>query len=198
MQHLLRKPPSPSEHSPQLSPFPVFYSVGRTLLLAGALTLGHAVFAQEDEQENTNAEESSQQASAPFEVIVNPTLNIGDLEKLITQAEDDMFAKYNELNLDDDYDILCRDIKPTGSHISVRSCEPVFLDKARADNHGLFMFMLSRGGGVELLDDRTLQKNHRREYEELEKKMEAFTGTDAEFRALAQRVLDLRATLRER
>lgn len=150
----------------------------------------------EEVQEESTAVE--QQPSAPFEVIVNPILNIGDLEKLIEQAEDDMFAKYNELNLDDDYDILCQNIRPTGSHIRVRSCEPVFLDKARADNHSFFMFMLTRGGGVELLDDRTLQRNHQKEYEELQRRMEAFTGTDAEFRALTQRVLDLRAALRER
>jgi len=146
----------------------------------------------------STAEQNS--AGTPTEIIVTPILRIGDLRKLLVQVEDDTFARFNELNLDDDYDILCSRSKPTMTHIARRSCEPVFLTKERSDNHGFVLFNLARnnGFGSGLATDFQLKFMLKREYEELQHRMEAFTNTDPELRAHMQKLLDIRAAIEER
>jgi hypothetical protein len=127
-------------------------------------------------------------------------LLIGVLRELIVQSEADTYARFNELNLDDDYDILCSRSKPTMSHITRRTCEPVFLTKERSDNHGFALFNLAsrNGNGFGVASEFQLKLMAKRDYEELQRRMEAFTSTDPEFRALMQQLLDLRAAFEER
>ena len=93
--------------------------------LAAALTAASVAYAQED-----------------GEVIQIADLTRAEVTSYIREAEDQMYAIYNEHNIDDSFDIVCRKEKPTGSNISVRICEPKFyievnLDKNRTDGEDL-------------------------------------------------------------
>ena len=76
------------------------------------------------------------------EVIQIADLSRAELTKYIEEAEDQLFATYNEHNISDAFDIICRKERPTGSNIPVRACEPNFvtrvnLDKNRTDDKDL-------------------------------------------------------------
>ena len=47
----------------------------------------------------------------------------------IDAAQNRAFALFNELNVDNDYDIVCRRETPTGSYIPVRTCRPRYVDR---------------------------------------------------------------------
>src|SRR6056300_1979897 len=80
-----------------------------TAAIAAVLTAAHAAYAQED-----------------GEVIQIADLTRAEVTGYIREAEDQMYAIYDEHNIDDSFDIACRKEKPTGSNISVRICEPRF------------------------------------------------------------------------
>lgn len=48
----------------------------------------------------------------------------------IRALERDMFAHFNRLNSNDDFDVTCGYITPTGSKIPVWNCEPAFISAA--------------------------------------------------------------------
>ncbi len=52
-----------------------------------------------------------------------------------------MYALFNELNSDDEYDIICR-LRKRGSHIPRRECEPKFITRARQRNSVMAMRMM--------------------------------------------------------
>jgi hypothetical protein len=55
------------------------------------------------------------------EVIVRGT-PLWELRENVIKAEDRFYARYNELNKVDDFDVECRWSAPTGSHVMRRSC----------------------------------------------------------------------------
>ena len=110
---------------------PLLYRLGKTsmfakiILVLAVSNLAGSAYAEED-----------------GEVIQIADLSRAELSKYIEEAEDQLFATYNKHNIDDTYDVICRKEKPTGSNISVRACEPVFvtevnLDKNRTDGTNL-------------------------------------------------------------
>ena len=107
-----------------------------------------AVVAQE-----TRIPATVQSAGLPYEVIVTPNVTKKDLRQLIQQVEEDFFARFNELNIDDDYDVICYRYTPTNSHISRRVCEPNFKIRARADNASETAFALITGAQAWVLED---------------------------------------------
>lgn len=82
------------------------------------------------------------------EIIVNPTLTRQRLRQLEVEVENSFFERFNELNLEDEYDILCYRIKPIGSHISKRVCEPNFVYAARSENASEVMFLLGNPSAI--------------------------------------------------
>ena len=60
----------------------------------------------------------------------------------IREAEDGLYAMFNELNSNDDFDIECKVIRSTKSHIPRRRCEPMFLTKARQANSTMSLMFL--------------------------------------------------------
>jgi hypothetical protein len=56
--------------------------------------------------------------------------SLGHLRLEIVRLEQDFYAKYNELNKDDQYDIHCGRVTPTGSLLKRRECQPVFVARA--------------------------------------------------------------------
>lgn len=75
----------------------------------------------------------------PEEVIVTGQRLFRDLERRIREAEDHMYALYNDLNDDDRYDFHCRWDQPTGTRIRVRNCRPQFLIQATTEEATNFL-----------------------------------------------------------
>jgi hypothetical protein len=48
--------------------------------------------------------------------------NVGDLRRQLLRAQDEVFARFNEINGNDDFDIHCYSEAPTGSHLQQRRC----------------------------------------------------------------------------
>jgi hypothetical protein len=141
--------------------------------------------------------------SLPYEVIVTPTINRQGLRALITQVEDDFFEKFNELNIDDYYDVICYKYTPTMSHISKRVCEPRFIMETRNLNANDVTMLIGSVGkwsvgsakSAFVFTPRTLHKEKRTDYEVLQDKMEELTRSDSEFRSIGNALAELKSRL---
>lgn len=99
-------------------------------LLASLLAIDVA-FAQE--QNGTENETASD--DRPIEqIIVIGERNFTSLRIQIREMKDQLFATFNEINQDNDYDVDCKNISHTRSRITQHVCRPVFFDKAIAQN----------------------------------------------------------------
>lgn len=68
----------------------------------------------------------------PEEITITGQKLFRVLEKQIMDAEDHMYAMFNELNDDDQYDIHCHWEARLGTKIKHRECRPKFWDEATA------------------------------------------------------------------
>jgi len=151
-------------------------------------------------QDAPPSEEANQQGRLPYEVIVTPEVRFGTLKKLLIQIEDDFFAKFNELNLDDDYDVVCYRFKPTGSHISRRVCEPQFYMDARADNSGQVAFVIAcncPAAPPPLLNRRGLRSETGNDFTILEEKLDTFYRSDAELNAIGAALAKIKKRIKD-
>jgi len=166
----------------------------QVLLSVGLVTLfvSSSTFAQD-------APESQQASSVtrlPYEITVTPNLSRGGLQKLIDEVEDDFVNRFNELNLDDDYDIHCDNVTPTMSHIKTRVCEPSFYIQARADNASMYVTTLLNGGTPFLLSASAMKKETHSDYEILQEKVDELTKTDKGLRGVAYVLGELKNRLK--
>ncbi len=67
------------------------------------------------------------------EIVVYGEKSLNKLRRDQDKAQDKVFALFNTLNSDDEFDVLCTYEAPIGSHIKERFCEPNFLVEMRAD-----------------------------------------------------------------
>ncbi len=79
------------------------------------------------------------------EITVMGVRELGQLRAELVRAEDDVYATYNELNDDDDYDIICKLQAPIGSQIKRRVCQARLYRDALAaeveDEDGSILFI---------------------------------------------------------
>lgn len=75
------------------------------------------------------------------EVVVRGT-RLYELRAAIVAAEDKFFARYNELNKVDDFDIQCSVTAPTGSKLKERGCLTKMQLRAQSDQAREFVQML--------------------------------------------------------
>ena len=68
------------------------------------------------------------------EITVRTEQTVMAIRFQLREAQDDMFAKFNELNNNDEFDISCRSVRHAGSHIPRRECEPRFFARERQSN----------------------------------------------------------------
>ena len=96
------------------------------------------------------AEEPVQPPPDIESVIVSGHLNkLSEVRKAITNAEDRFYARYNELNKDDDFDIECSMEAPTGTRFKARECLPKFAAaRTKEDVDALFSKATAVDGGV--------------------------------------------------
>lgn len=144
-------------------------------------------------------EPSSEKAESdkPYEMFITRQPGKANLRDLIAEVEEDFFARYNDLNPDDAYDMYCYEYTPTMSHIRKRACEPLFILQQRARNGSDLGFALGGIGGkgakslgaalssVYLESPREMGKNMSRHYEILVENMESFTQSDRELAEIA-------------
>ena len=84
------------------------------MILSSLLLLPAVVIAQDSAGSNVadTAAEPQQSAGAtrsgraPYEIVITPTVTRTDLRTMIQTVEDDFFARFNELNIDENYDIV--------------------------------------------------------------------------------------------
>ncbi len=63
------------------------------------------------------------------EIVVSGELeSLSGARKAIIEAEDRFYARYNELNKNDAFDINCRIEIPTGQRLGFRVCQPRYVD----------------------------------------------------------------------
>jgi hypothetical protein len=75
--------------------------------------------------------------------------------KAVVEADDRFYARYNELNTDDEMDIECRFEKATGTRIPKRSCQPKLADDL---GHAEAEWALNkRSGESRLLKEKAMQ-----------------------------------------
>jgi|GEM_PF-466721 len=80
-------------------------------------------------------EETGDDAGASIEVdeeVVVRGRSRAVLRAQIRLAEEAVYARFNEINSNDEFDIHCRQVVPLGSHIPRRVCEPNFWRTAQA------------------------------------------------------------------
>lgn len=67
------------------------------------------------------------------EVVVRGT-RLWQLRAAIIEAEDRFYARYNQLNANDDFDVHCRQEAPLGTRLKQRVCRIAFQEEAQADH----------------------------------------------------------------
>lgn len=154
---------------------------------------------------STEAQSALPQSSeTPYEIVVSGEVSRARLRELIVEVEEDFFARFNEINADDDYDIICYEYVPTMSHIKKRVCEPAFMLRARGLNASETTFLLGQGGvdtnnaaqqAAFAHSPRSLRTHMASDYETLQEKLEAHNRSDAEFRQIGQALADLKNRL---
>jgi hypothetical protein len=121
----------------------------KTILSLLTLVFSSCLFAQVTQDESSEAP-----------VVVNPPDPVALFEEItvvgeknfftirhqITRAEDDLYRLFNDLNSKDEFDITCREFK-INSHISQRSCEPLFLTRKRRANTIMSLGAMRSGAG---------------------------------------------------
>lgn len=132
----------------------------------------------------------------PYEVIVRPRVNRAHLRDLIQKVEQDFFARFNELNPDDFYDIDCYRIRPTGTHLTGRICEPEFHTYFRSENASeSMMLMISESPSMFLYSPRALKTELSPYYDRLTAMLEEHYGSDTELRAIGEALAELKERL---
>ncbi len=126
------------------------------------------------------------------EVIVIAELGRAEVRQYIEEAEEQFYAIFNANIDDDDYKITCGRITPAGSNIPVRSCDPEFMNRARADNMNQFQF----NRGTELTDS-AIRAGLEPEFARLQEMMEQMARENPEFAQIASILTQLRARLAE-
>lgn len=150
------------------------------------------------------SDESMPVESKPYEIVITPTVTRTDLRGLIQTVEDDFFSRFNELNIDENYDIYCYKHTPIMSHISERVCEPLFLRRARGENSSETLFLLGSAskdavnqssGSANFLTPDVMRRDKRKDFETLQEKMEELNQTDEELRSIGSVLAQLKARL---
>lgn len=166
------------------------------------LALGYLSSASAITQDSQTSSDSKTTTNMPYEIVVTPNVTRGNLRELIVKVEDDFFAKFNELNLDDAFDVVCYKHTPPMTHITQRLCEPVFMIRGRGENSSETAYIFgttSKTGGVKgrafLLPPKAMRKELQTQYDILQSKMEEFTGSDKEFREIGSVLAQLKYRL---
>ena len=149
---------------------------------------------EEETSETDSASSSPRESDRPIEEIqVLGSRTLYSIRMEIVDEENKIFSMFNELNSDDDFDILCDNIAPTGSHIRERVCEPRFVTETRARMAQDFML------GIGLLNESSdLEIETRPQQDKLEQEHLRIAAEYPEYLEMLTKLMNLRATLQAR
>lgn len=150
--------------------------------------------------------ESSESAAGniPSEIIVTPYSNMNrrNLRTLIAKTEEEFIERFNQLNLDDDYDIDCYRYSSSSTHIKQKICEPKFFRSARSADASLAAFNLFQATNliqlesVQVQSDQSLRSGLQGDYRELQIKVGAFANSDTTLQDLSIKLMELNDSLK--
>lgn len=99
--------------------------------LASLIQPGHGLLAQDSEGERQDS--TAENREDIEEIVVTAPRTLNSMRTEIVAAQDRALAIFNEINLDNDYDVACRRETPLGSHIPQRVCRPRFVDRLESE-----------------------------------------------------------------
>lgn len=170
-------------------------SVNSRITLAATLFLFGPVSVTQD---LPTSPQSSRQSRLPYEIIVTPNVTLSNLEKLLVQIEDDFFEKFNELNVDQKYDVRCYEFVPTGSHIKSRVCDPNLFINAQGDNASEYMSaIISKVPPPLLMSRKDLRFQTRQDFEILQNKLEEMYRANLEFNSIGNALSDVKKRIED-
>ena len=131
--------------------------------------------AQEAVTSSNDAAESVAEPDAIDEIVVMGGQSLTLLRHEVTQAEDVFYDRYNLLNEDDRYDMICKDETPIGTRIPVRVCKTrVIRDAERQTTQDGMIFGPANIGSSPVIPSAN------RHNEILQEKLRAFAISDPE------------------
>lgn len=177
-------------------------------LFAASTLLSGMLFAQAPEQqkgqEDQSAESSQDSANRmPQEIIVTPYSNMNrrSIRSLISKTEEEFINRFNELNLDDDFDIDCYKYSASSTFIKQEICEPNFFREARRTDGSLAAFNMAQATtifqleAVQVQSDRSLRSGLSKEYVVLQRKVAALANSDDALKSLVTKLIELNYSL---
>lgn len=170
------------------------------LLLTSTFCSGLSL-AQNQTSVATTTAASQSSDTLPAEIIVTPLMNRRNLRSLISQVEEDFVKRFNELNLDEDYDIDCYKYTKTGTHMTKAICEPNFFKDARREDASLAVFNMAsattlfRLEAVQVLTDNGLRRGLGQEYAIMQAKVAKLTNSDQALKTLIENLNELNHSL---
>jgi len=126
------------------------------------------------------------------EVIVIADLSRAELRQYIEEVEEEVYAIFNARNADDNYDIHCGRMTPTGTNIPQRVCEPKFVTERRSLNVNDYRNDLN-----DLLTPQQLRAALEPQFRRLTEMMTELAEEDAQFAEIAGILNALRARLNQ-
>lgn len=145
-------------------------------------------------QEHANVITPQGNSSRPIEQIdVTGNRSFFRIRQQIIAAENDIYALFNDLNTSDGMDIVCKRVRPTMSHISVRVCEPEFVTTLRANNVGDALL------GIDILfSDMAIKNESAASMEKIFQEYERIALENPDFARALVRFANLEAELAEK
>ncbi len=131
----------------------------------------------------------------PEEVEVIGQRQLYLLEEQLVEAEDAVFALYNELNTDDLYDVSCEWVKPLGTNMKHRVCRPGFISAAEQSRGQEYM---SNVTGMGFTTGTSVELEYERHNPVLKRKLEEAVASSPELADLMMEHQELKAALDER
>lgn len=102
------------------------------LLLGAAVTLACAGSALAEDDAKAVPQATAQGTSLDEIIVSGEFDSLAAIKQALIDSENRFNARYNALNTDDAYDIVCRDDIPTDSHIPRRLCQARIVDEITA------------------------------------------------------------------
>ncbi|MBT8146053.1 MAG: hypothetical protein KJN90_04325, partial [Gammaproteobacteria bacterium] len=165
-------------------------AINTALLVITVAAPGGFVIAQQDEpvtepepveQPAESAQQSAIEAMANKPVISIEQITVTGqrssylLRAQIEDAKKSLYSSYNDLNLDDEFDVNCRKSDWTGTHIRQLICWPAFFERAISENSQDFL----RGNAV-LEPVAQLQTQYQGKFDELRMNLIKVAGENSE------------------
>jgi len=131
----------------------------------------------------------------PEEVQIIGQRQLFRLEQQLIEAEDAVYALYNEINTDDLYDVNCEWVKPLGTNMRHRVCRPGFIVQAELSRGQEFMSGLT---GMGYTTGTSVELENERHNPILKRKLEEAVRSSPELAARMMEHQELKAALEER